>query len=177
MTIQKGRQIAPIDELTVEPPRKTQDHREKIELPDCAVGSLKLELSKIHLRLIPRLRLKAHVGDLLTFLLDIMHRPFDDLIAPAKTHRAKPVVYPGRLVLHVFFKPCSKVTPKPIQQTLAVWLTPITLRISLILDVLLHGVSADAQFLGNLPLGQPLPLQHQYVQNDLLFFNAPPRLR
>jgi hypothetical protein len=112
------------------------------------------------LRLIARLRLKAHVADPLTFLLDIMHRPFDDLIAPAKTNRAKSVVYPGRLVLHVFFKPCSKVALKPIQQALTVWLVPINLWISLILDVLLHGVAADARLPGDLPLGQPLLLEH-----------------
>ena len=92
-----------------------------------------------------------------------------------KTHRPKVIVYPGRLVLHVFFKPCSDVSLKLIQQTLPVWLASITFRISLIFDVLLHRVSADAQFLGNLSLGQPLPLQHQYVQNGLLFFTAPPR--
>jgi hypothetical protein len=34
MAIQKGRQIALFNELGVDPPRKAEDHRKKIDLPD-----------------------------------------------------------------------------------------------------------------------------------------------
>lgn len=54
MTIQKGRQIALIDELTVETPRKSKDHRKEINLARRTVGSIKLELPKIHLGLVAR---------------------------------------------------------------------------------------------------------------------------
>jgi len=39
-------------------------------------------------------------------------------------------------------------------------------------NVLLYGIAADTQLLGDLPLGQSLSLHQQYVQNGLLFFKC-----
>ncbi len=70
MTIQKCGQITPFYQLPIDLPGIPQDQGEQVEFLYTAVSLLHLELSKIHLILVPWLCLKSHVGNLLPFRLD-----------------------------------------------------------------------------------------------------------
>lgn len=170
MAIQKSRQIAPFKELRVDPPGITENHRKKIKLRNRTVFILDLELAKIHLGLNARIRLKVHVGNPLPLLLEPVNRPLHNLVAPGKTHRPQSIVYPGRLVSRILFKPSCNVTLEWVQLAPPHYLCPVRLEIALVLKISLHRIAADAQPLRYLSLAQASFIHQQYVQNGLLFF-------
>ena len=129
-----------------------------------------MELTKVHLGLIPGLGLKTHVSHFMVILFDAVYPSFDNFIASGEAHIAQAIIDPGSGIIAVFLDPSLDVVTEGIQSAFSVtWRRRFKWQVR-VLDILLNGVTADTQLPGDGPLLQPYTVERDNVQYGLLFF-------